>query len=92
MVNKSKFIEQLRSNPKNIKYNDICNYLDSFASKGLRAKQKATSHRTYKKKGFLGVINIQPDKKNPKMCKDYQVKQVVYIFRRFWTIKRGKQT
>jgi len=91
MVNKVKFIEQLRNNPKNIKFSDMCSYLNSFASDGLKYRQQGTSHRIYKKSGFKGIINIQPDKGSPKMCKWRQVIQVIAFLEDSGLLKEEKK-
>lgn len=65
-------LRQMRQNPKNIRFADVCKVCDAYFGE---ARQKGTSHRVYKTP-WQGDprINIQDDKGK---AKPYQVKQVL---------------
>jgi len=77
MANIEDIIEQMRQNPKGIKFQDLCRVCDHFFGE---ARQQSTSHRIYKTpwKGDPR-INIQNDKGKSKA---YQVKQVLLALER----------
>ena len=77
MANIEDIIEQMRQNPKGIKFQDLCRVCDRFFGE---ARQQSTSHRIYKTpwKGDPR-INIQNDKGKSKA---YQVKQVLLALER----------
>ena len=72
MANIEDIIEQMRQNPKGIKFQDLCRVCDRFFGE---ARQQSTSHRIYKT-SWKGDprINIQNNKGKSKA---YQVKQVL---------------
>lgn len=65
-------LAQMRQNPKNIKYKDLCKVCDFYFG---APRQKSTSHRIYKMP-WQGDprVNIQNDKGK---AKAYQVGQVI---------------
>jgi hypothetical protein len=67
-----KIIDQMKRNPKNIGFNELCKICDYFFGE---ARQRGTSHRMYKTP-WQGDprINIQNYKG---IAKAYQVKQVL---------------
>ena len=80
MANIEDIIEQMRQNPKGIKFQDLCRVCDRFFGE---ARQQSTSHRIYKTpwKGDPR-INIQNNKGKSKA---YQVKQVLLALERLRT-------
>lgn len=80
MANIEDIIEQMRQNPKGIKFQDLCKVCDHFFGE---ARQQSTSHRIYKTpwKGDPR-INIQNNKGKSKA---YQVKQVLLALERLRT-------
>jgi hypothetical protein len=61
-----------RSNPKNVKFSDICKVCDYFFGE---PRQNSTSHRVYKTP-WQGDPRVNIQNKNGK-AKPYQVKQVL---------------
>lgn len=80
MANIEDIIEQMRQNPKGIKFQDLCKVCDHFFGE---ARQQSSSHRIYKTpwKGDPR-INIQNNKGKSKA---YQVKQVLLALERLRT-------
>jgi hypothetical protein len=72
MPNIAEMVSQMRKNPGNVRFADLCVVCDHFFG---AARQKGSSHRIYKTpwKGDPR-INIQNDKGK---AKGYQVKQVI---------------
>ncbi len=68
---------QMRSNPKGIRYQDLCKVCDHYFGE---ARQGGSSHRIYKT-SWQGDprVNIQNDKG---MAKAYQVRQVLKAIER----------
>ncbi|TFH16524.1 MAG: toxin HicA [Lentisphaerales bacterium] len=70
-------VEQMRRNPENVRFADVCRVCDYYLGK---PRQKATSHRVYKTP-WQGDprVNIQSSKGK---AKAYQVKQVLRAIER----------
>jgi len=66
-------LTQMKQNPKNVRFSDLCKVCDFYFGE---ARQKKSSHRIYKTpwQGDLR-INIQSDSGK---AKAYQVKQVLF--------------
>ena len=84
MANIQDILTQMRQNPKNISFNDICKVCDSYFGK---ARQSGSSHRVYKTP-WQGDprVNIQNAKGK---AKPYQVKQVLQAIDRL-EVTNGK--
>jgi hypothetical protein len=78
-------LDQMRSNPKGVKFNDLCKVCDFYVG---TARMHGSSHRVYSTpwKGDPRV-NIQNAKG---MAKAYQVKQVLMAIERI-EVQRGKR-
>ncbi len=72
MLNIAEIVLQVRNNPSNVRFVDLCTICDYYFG---AARQKGSSHRIYKTP-WQGDprINIQNDKGK---AKAYQVKQVL---------------
>ncbi len=70
-------LEQMRRNPQNIKFTDLCKVCEKYFGK---ARQDGSSHRIYKT-SWQGDprVNIQNNKGK---SKSYQVKQVLKAIER----------
>jgi hypothetical protein len=70
-------IENMKSNPANVRFNDLCKVCEHYFGE---PRQKSTSHRVYKSP-WQGDprANIQNDKGN---AKAYQVRQVLKAIER----------
>ncbi len=73
-------LAQVQSNPKGIRYGDLCRVCDFYFSE---ARQSSGSHRVYKTP-WPGDprVNIQNDKG---MAKSYQVRQVLRAIKKLET-------
>ena len=71
----SSAITELSANPAGIKFDRLVRICDDFFGE---ARQKATSHRVYKMP-WPGDprVNIQENRKDKGMAKQYQVRQVI---------------
>ena len=71
----SSAITELSANPKKVRFNKLVRICDLFFGE---ARQKATSHRVYKMP-WRGDprVNIQENRKDKGMAKQYQVRQVI---------------
>ncbi len=78
-------VEQMRQNPKGIRFAEACRVCDHFFGK---PRQKGSSHRIYKTP-WQGDprVNIQNDKGK---AKAYQVKQVLRAIERLEYESRSK--
>ena len=72
MGNTSEILKQMKQNPKNVRFADLCKICDLYFG---QARQKSSSHRVYKTQ-WQGDprVNIQNQKGK---AKSYQVKQVL---------------
>ena len=72
MGNTSEILKQMKQNPKNVRFADLCKICDLYFG---QARQKSSSHRVYKTP-WQGDprVNIQNQKGK---AKSYQVKQVL---------------
>jgi hypothetical protein len=77
-------LAQMRNNPKEIRFNDLCRVCDHYF--GI-PRQRGTSHRIYRMP-WQGDprVNIQNDKG---MAKAYQVKQVLKAIERLQNEKES---
>ena len=77
MTSTTDLINQMRNNPKDVKYKDLCKVCDACFGE---PRQKGSSHRVYKTP-WQGDprVNIQDSKGN---AKPYQVRQVLQAIER----------
>ena len=77
MKNLAQKLTQFKSNPKNVKFNELCNVCDFYFGK---PRQSGSSHRVYKTP-WQGDprVNIQNSKGK---AKAYQVRQVLKAIER----------
>ncbi len=68
-----KFYKKIRNNQKNVKFDDIVNFLEYLEFKRI---SKGSSHEIYKRNGVPERVNIQENKGE---VKPYQVKQILRI-------------
>ena len=85
MARVDEIVEQMRQNPKGIRFADACRVCDHFFGE---PRQKGSSHRVYKTP-WQGDprVNIQNDKGK---AKAYQVKQVLRAIERLEYESRSK--
>lgn len=77
MADIQRILEQMRRNPKGIRFRDLCQVCDFYFGE---ARQTRGSHRVYKTPWWGDPrVNIQDDKG---MAKAYQVRQVLKAIER----------
>jgi len=76
-IDKKKIYEQLKINPKNVRFAAICKAAELF---GFRFRGGKGSHRIYVRDGVKEMLNFQnvKGKANP-----YQVKQLLKIVEKY---------
>lgn len=65
---------------KGIRFDDACYFVERS---GFICRNSGGDHFKYSMDGISELINLQPDKRDHKMAKDYQVKQIRNIFREY---------
>ncbi|MDK2974180.1 MAG: hypothetical protein PWP08_551 [Methanofollis sp.] len=68
-----KAYELLKSNPKNIRYEDLCQAAEAY---GFRLKGGKGSHRVYTREGVREILNFQDVNGR---AKPYQVRQLLKV-------------
>ena len=72
-MNKRRAFAEIKDNPKNVHFNNMCNIAEAF---GFRFRGGKGSHRIYVREGITELLNFQ--NVNGK-AKPYQVKQFIKI-------------
>ncbi len=72
-MNKRRAFTEIKDNPKNVRFNNMCNIAEAF---GFRFRGGKGSHRIYAREGITELLNFQ--NANGK-AKPYQVKQFIKI-------------
>lgn len=65
---------------KGIRFEDVKYFLEKT---GFSLRNSGGDHFKYSMDGIHEIVNIQPDREDKKMAKDYQVKQIRNIFRKY---------
>ncbi len=76
-INKKKVYEQLKINPKNVRFEALCKAAELF---GFRFRGGKGSHRIYVRDGVREMLNFQNVKGK---AKPYQVKQLLKIVEKY---------
>ena len=76
-MDKQRSFAEIKDNPRNIRFNKICNIAEAF---GFRFRGGKGSHRIYVKEGVVELLNFQ--NVNGK-AKPYQVKQFIKIIEKY---------
>jgi hypothetical protein len=64
-----KFLDRVKNNPHNVRFDDICKLAEAF---GFQHKGGKGSHKVYNQKGVTEILNFQNVNG---LVKPYQVKQ-----------------
>ena len=67
-------LEKARNNPQGLKFSELRKLAECFGYVHSRTKG---NHHIYKHVEARTVLNMQPDKRDPKSAKKYQVKQLL---------------
>lgn len=79
-------LKDMRSNPRGIRFTDLCRVCDHFFGE---PRQRGSSHRIYKTPWSGDPrVNIQQDKG---MAKAYQVRQVLHAIERLENHEKNKK-
>lgn len=73
LMNKAELYQQLKSNPKNVRFTKICRAAELF---GFTFRGGMGDHRIYKREGIIELLNFQNVKGK---AKPYQVKQFLKV-------------
>ena len=76
-MDKQRSFAEIKDNPRNIRFNKICNIAEAF---GFRFRGGKGSHRIYVKEGVVELLNFQNVKGK---AKPYQVKQFIKIIEKY---------
>ena len=76
-MNKKQWLEELKANPKKIRFARICKIAEAF---GFQTRQGPGSHRIYYKDGVREILNIQNE---DGWAKPYQVRQFIKIIEKY---------
>ena len=76
-MNKRQWLEELKANPKKIRFARICKIAEAF---GFQTRQGPGSHRIYYKDGVREILNIQNE---DGWAKPYQVRQFIKIIEKY---------
>jgi len=82
-MDKQRSFAEIKDNPRNIRFNKICNIAEAF---GFRFRGGKGSHRIYVKEGVVELLNFQ--NVNGK-AKPYQVKQFIKIIEKYNLLKES---
>lgn len=77
MRNKRKIYEDLKQNPANVHFRDLCKYAEIFSFKFKGGKG---SHRIYAREGIFELLNFQNVNGR---AKSYQVKQFFKVIEKY---------
>ena len=76
-MHKHKLLEDLKSNPKNIRFEKLCRIAEAF---GFQFKGGKGSHRIYLRKDINEMLNFQNVSGK---AKPYQVRQLIKIIDKY---------
>ena len=76
-MNRRKFFEEIKQNPKNVRFNKLCKGAEAF---GFKFKGGKGSHRIYVREGVKEFLNFQ---NVGGKAKPYQVKQFIKIIEKY---------
>lgn len=76
-MDKHKLLEELKANPKKIRFARICTIAEAF---GFETRMGSGSHRVYFRDGVREILNFQNDEG---WAKPYQVKQFIKIIEKY---------
>ncbi|MCD4809386.1 MAG: type II toxin-antitoxin system HicA family toxin [Methanosarcinales archaeon] len=76
-MHKQKLLEDLKNNPKNIRFEKLCRIAEAF---GFQFKGGKGSHRIYLRKDINEMLNFQNVSGK---AKPYQVRQLIKIINKY---------
>ncbi len=77
MTKKKEIYEKLKSNPKNVRFEELCKAAELF---GFRFRGGKGSHRVYVREGIKEILNFQNVKGK---AKPYQVRQLLKVIEKY---------
>ena len=82
-MEKSQMLEELKRNPKNVRFERLCKIAEAF---GFRFRGGKGSHRVYVREGVKEILNFQDVSGK---AKPYQVRQFVKIAEKYGLTEDG---
>ena len=76
-MNKKKMYEELKNNPKSVRFNRLCKIAEAF---GFKFRMGKGSHHIYSRSGIEELLNFQNVKGK---AKPYQVRQLIKIIEKY---------
>ncbi len=76
-MNKRRLLEELKRNPKNVRFEKLCNAAEGF---GFKFRGGKGSHRIYVREGVEELLNFQNIKGK---AKPYQVRQLIRVVEKY---------
>lgn len=77
LVTVSKLLDELKTNPKKVRFARLCTIAEAF---GFQARRGSGSHRIYYRDGVWEILNFQDDSG---WAKPYQVRQFIKIIEKY---------
>lgn len=84
-MNKERLFEELKKNPKDIRFERLCKIVESF---GFRFRGGKGSHRIYIRDGIKELLNFQNVSGK---AKPYQVKEFIKIVEKYGLIEEKEE-
>ena len=72
MAGFNELLRRAHANPASLRFSEACQLAEGA---GFTLARQRGSHRVYKRRGLLRLLNLQPDRTG--MAKPYQVRQVL---------------
>jgi hypothetical protein len=83
-MDKRRLLEELRKNPKNVRFERLCKIVEAF---GFTIRGGKGSHKIYVRKGIIEILNFQ---NNGGKAKPYQVRQFIKIVEKYNLLEEGQ--
>jgi hypothetical protein len=77
MVTVSKLLDELKTNPKKVRFARLCKIAEAF---GFQMRKGSGSHRVYYRDGIWEILNFQDD---GGWAKPYQVRQFIKLIEKY---------
>jgi len=83
-MNKKRLLEELKKNPKNVRFERLCNIAETF---GFRFRGGKGNHRIYTRDRVYELLNFQNVHGN---AKPYQVRQFIKIIEKYGILEENE--
>jgi hypothetical protein len=86
MVTVSKLLDELKTNPKKVRFSRLCNIAEAF---GFQMRKGSGSHRVYYREGIWEILNFLDDGGWAKTLPEFIVFKTKNAWKALVRIKRG---